>query len=60
MVSLKIVSNVSRFNPALNLNRVLAFFCRDLNSLNSVSERKKENENKSENVRVDQRLKFKM
>ena len=35
--SLKIVSNVSRFKPALNLNRVLADLSRDLNSLNSAS-----------------------
>ena len=37
LVSLKIVSNVSRFKPALNLNRVLADLSRDLNSLNSAS-----------------------
>ena len=34
---LKIVSNVSRFKPALNLNRVLVDLSRDINSLNSVS-----------------------
>ena len=39
MVSLKIVSNVSRLKPALNLNRVLAVLSRDLNSLNSASVR---------------------
>ena len=38
MVSLKIVLNVSRFKPALNLNRVLADLSRDLNSLNSASD----------------------
>ena len=37
VVSLKIVSNVSRFKPALNLNRVLVDLSRDLNSLNSAS-----------------------
>jgi len=37
LVSLKIVSNVSRFKPVLNLNRVLADLSRDLNSLNSAS-----------------------
>ena len=36
MVPLKIVSNVSRFKPALNLNRVLADLNRGSNSLNSV------------------------
>ena len=30
-------SNVSRFKPALNLNRVLADLNRGLNSLNSIS-----------------------
>ena len=35
--SLKIVSNVSRFKPALNLNRVLADLNRGSNSLNSIS-----------------------
>ena len=34
---LKIVSNVSRFKPALNLNRVLADLSRDSNSINSAS-----------------------
>ena len=34
---LKIVSNVSRFKPALNLNRVLADLNRGSNSLNSIS-----------------------
>ena len=38
MVPLKIVSNVSRFKPALNLNRVLADLNRGSNSLNSISE----------------------
>ena len=38
MVPLKIVSNVSRFKPALNLNRVLADLIRDSNSLNSASD----------------------
>ena len=33
----QIVSNVSRFKPALNLNRVLPDLIRDLNSLNSAS-----------------------
>ena len=37
VVSLKIVSNVWRFKPALNLNRVLADLNRDSNSLNSIS-----------------------
>ena len=37
MVPLKIVSNVSRFKPALNLNRVLADLNRGSNSLNSIS-----------------------
>ena len=37
MVSIEIVSNVSRFKPALNLNRVLADLSRDLNSLNPAS-----------------------
>ena len=36
---LKIVSNVSRFKPALNLNRVLADLNRGSNSLNSISGR---------------------
>ena len=35
---LKIVSNVSRFKPALNLNRVLADLNRGSNSLNSISD----------------------
>ena len=34
---LKIVSNVSRFKPPLNLNRVLADLNRGSNSLNSIS-----------------------
>ena len=34
---LKIVSNVSRFKPALNLNRVLADLNRGSNSLNSIA-----------------------
>ena len=38
LVPLKIVSNVSRFKPALNLNRVLADLNRGLNSLNSTSD----------------------
>ena len=38
MVPLKIVSNVSRFKPALNFNRVLADLSRYSNSLNSVSD----------------------
>ena len=37
MVPLKIVSNVSRFKPALNLTRVLADLNRGSNSLNSIS-----------------------
>ena len=37
MVALKIVSNVSRFKPALNLYRVLADLNRGSNSLNSIS-----------------------
>ena len=37
MVPLKIVSNVSRFKPELNLNRVLADLSRGSNSLNSAS-----------------------
>ena len=37
MVLLKIVSNVLRFKPALNLNRVLADLNRGSNSLNSIS-----------------------
>jgi hypothetical protein len=37
LVPLKIVSNVSRFKPALNLNRVLAELSRGSNSLNSAS-----------------------
>ena len=37
MVPLKIVSNVSRFKPALNLNRVFADLNRGSNSLNSIS-----------------------
>ena len=37
MVTLKIVSNVSRFKPAHNLNRVLADLNRGSNSLNSIS-----------------------
>ena len=37
MVPLKIVSNVSRFKPALNLNGVLADLNRRSNSLNSIS-----------------------
>ena len=39
LVSLEIVSNVSRFKPALNLNRVLADLSRVLNSLNSATGR---------------------
>ena len=39
MVPLKIASNVSRFKPALNLNRVLADLNRGSNSLNSISDR---------------------
>ena len=42
MVPLKIVSNVSRLKPALNLNRVLADLNRGSNSLNSISGRKKD------------------
>ena len=38
MVPLKIVLNVSRFKPALNLNRVLADLNRGSNSLNSISD----------------------
>ena len=38
LVPLKIVSNVSRFKPALNLNRVLADLSRGSNSLNSASD----------------------
>ena len=37
MVPFKIVSNVSRFKPALNLNRGLADLNRGSNSLNSIS-----------------------
>jgi len=37
LVPLKIVSNVSRFKPALKLNRVLADLNRGSNSLNSIS-----------------------
>jgi len=37
LVPLKIVSNVSRFKPALNLNRVLADLNCGSNSLNSIS-----------------------
>ena len=37
LVLLKIVSNVSRFKPALNLNRVLADLNRGSNSLNFIS-----------------------
>jgi len=37
LVPLKIVSIVSRFNPALDLNRVLADLNRGSNSLNSIS-----------------------
>ena len=37
MVPLKIVSNISRFRPALNLNRVLADLNRGSISLNSIS-----------------------
>jgi len=37
LVPLKIVSNVSRFKLALNLNRVLADLNRGSNSLNSIS-----------------------
>ena len=37
LVPLQIVSNVKRFKPALNLNRVLADLNRGLNSLNSIS-----------------------
>ena len=41
LVPLKIVSNVSRFKPALNLNRVLADLNRGSNPLNSISGSKK-------------------
>jgi len=37
LVPLKIVSNVSRLKPALNLNRVLADLNRGSNYLNSIS-----------------------
>ena len=37
MAPLKIVSNVSRFKPALHLNRVLANLNGGLNFLNSIS-----------------------
>ena len=37
MVPLKIVSNSSRFKPALNLNRVLEDLNRGSGSLNSIS-----------------------
>ena len=37
LVPLKIVSNVARFKPALNLNRILADLNRGSNSLNSNS-----------------------
>ena len=35
---LEIISNVSRFKPAINLNRVLADLNRGSNSLNSISD----------------------
>jgi len=38
VVPLKIVSTVSRFKPALNLNRILADLNRGSNSLNSASD----------------------
>ena len=38
LVPLKIISNVSRFKPALNLNRILADLNRGSNSLDSISE----------------------
>ena len=38
MVPLRIVSNISRFKPALTLNRVLADLNRGSNSLNSATE----------------------
>ena len=38
LVPLKIVSNVSRFKLAHNLNRVLTDLNRGLNSLNSISD----------------------
>ena len=44
LVPLKIVSNVSRFKPSLNLKRIwrnLADLSRSSNSLNSASEEKK-------------------
>ena len=50
MVPLKIVSNVSRFKPALHLNRVLADLNRGLNSLNSISGYKDTRIKKSELV----------
>jgi len=37
LVPLKIVSNVSRFKPALSLNQVLEDLNRGSNSLNSIS-----------------------
>ena len=55
MVPLKIVSNVSRFKPALNLNRVLADLNRGSNSLNSMSERK-ESKMKTHNFILDTKL----
>ena len=55
MVPLKIVSNVSRFKPALNLNRVLADLNRGSNSLNSISERK-ESKMKTHNFILDTKL----
>jgi len=38
LVPLKIVSNVLKFKPAFNLNRVLADLSRGSNSLNSASD----------------------
>jgi len=48
LVPLKIVSNVSRLKPALNLNRVLADLNHGSNSLNSISGYKKKLETQFE------------
>jgi len=52
LVPLKIVSNVSRFKPALNLNRVLADLNRGSNSLNSISDKTKRQERATPQSRV--------
>ena len=53
MVSLKIVSNVTRFKPALNLNRVLADLNRGSNSLNSISEHTISDQNSARNFKIN-------